>query len=47
MSATIESIRTEGSGSPASPWQGFAPGRWADRIDVRDFIQANITPYDR
>ena len=45
MSATIESIRTEGSGVPGSPWQGFATGRWTDRIDVRDFIQANVTPY--
>ena len=45
MSVTIESIRTEGSGVPASPWQGFATGRWTDRIDVRDFIQANVTPY--
>ena len=45
MSATIESIRAEGSGVPGSPWQGFATGRWTDRIDVRDFIQANVTPY--
>ena len=45
VSATIESIRTEGSGVPAGPWQGFVGGRWLDRIDVRDFIQANVTPY--
>ena len=45
MSASTASPRTETAGIPASPWQGFAPGRWADRIDVRDFIQANITPY--
>ncbi len=44
MSAIIESIRTEGSGVPAGPWQDFATGRWTDRIDVRDFIQANLTP---
>ncbi|WP_196217966.1 formate C-acetyltransferase [Streptomyces blattellae] len=27
-------------------WRGFAGGRWRDRIDVRDFIQANYTPYE-
>ncbi|MCW5953908.1 MAG: hypothetical protein KIT69_16785, partial [Propionibacteriaceae bacterium] len=27
------------------PWQGFAPGPWQQRIDVRDFILANFTPY--
>lgn len=27
-------------------WQGFAPGPWVDRIDVRDFIQRNYTPYE-
>ena len=26
-------------------WEGFAPGRWQDKIDVRDFIQKNYTPY--
>ena len=44
VSATIESIRTEGSSVPADPWQGFIGGRWLDRIDVRDFIQANVHP---
>jgi formate C-acetyltransferase len=27
-------------------WQGFAPGTWQERIDVRDFIQRNYTPYE-
>ncbi len=27
------------------PWQGFAPGDWTTRVDVRDFIQKNYTPY--
>ena len=32
---------------PASEaWHGFSGGRWRDRIDVRDFIQANYTPYE-
>ncbi|MCK8678910.1 formate C-acetyltransferase [Streptomyces lichenis] len=29
-----------------APWQGFAEGPWCDRIDVRDFIQRNYTPYE-
>ncbi|MEA5052052.1 MAG: pyruvate formate lyase family protein, partial [Propionicimonas sp.] len=27
------------------PWEGFTPGLWQQRIDVRDFILANFTPY--
>jgi formate C-acetyltransferase len=27
-------------------WAGFATGDWCDRVDVRDFIQRNYTPYD-
>src|ERR1700760_1762469 len=27
-------------------WRDFAPGRWRNTIDVRDFIVANVTPYD-
>jgi formate C-acetyltransferase len=30
----------------ADPWRGFAGSRWRDRIDVHDFILANVTPYD-
>ncbi|MCC2652700.1 MAG: formate C-acetyltransferase, partial [Microvirga sp.] len=32
--------------SQASEWSGFAPGRWQQSIDVRDFIQRNVTSYD-
>ena len=28
-----------------SEWDGFVPGNWSERIDVRDFIQKNYTPY--
>uniref|UniRef100_UPI0004756C25 pyruvate formate lyase family protein n=1 Tax=Embleya scabrispora TaxID=159449 RepID=UPI0004756C25 len=28
-----------------APWRDFRPGTWNDTIDVRDFIQANHTPY--
>src|SRR5450755_1981530 len=41
----MEPIQTEAGGIPADPWQAFAGARWQDRIDVRDFIQANVTPY--
>jgi formate C-acetyltransferase len=27
-------------------WRDFAPGRWRSTIDVRDFIIANVTPYE-
>lgn len=26
-------------------WEGFQPGAWQNEINVRDFIQKNITPY--
>jgi formate C-acetyltransferase len=29
----------------AHPWRGFRGGLWRDAIDVRDFIQADYTPY--
>ncbi|MDX3696753.1 formate C-acetyltransferase [Streptomyces europaeiscabiei] len=30
----------------AEAWGGFAGARWRTAIDVRDFIQANYTPYE-
>jgi formate C-acetyltransferase len=30
----------------AEAWRGFAGTRWRERVDVRDFIQANYTPYE-
>ena len=27
-------------------WDGFAGTRWREHVDVRDFIQANYTPYE-
>lgn len=26
-------------------WAGFTPGPWQERVDVRDFVQRNYTPY--
>jgi formate C-acetyltransferase len=31
---------------PNPAWAGFAGGPWQDRVDVRDFIQRNYTPYE-
>src|SRR5215831_7460946 len=28
-----------------SPWHSFTPGLWQTEINVRDFIQQNVTPY--
>lgn len=33
------------STTPSHAWQGFQSGDWR-RIDVRDFIQRNYTPYE-
>ncbi|MDR1033777.1 MAG: formate acetyltransferase [Bifidobacteriaceae bacterium] len=27
-------------------WRGFTPGKWRRKVNVRDFIQANYTPYE-
>src|SRR5262249_3658707 len=29
----------------SEPWFGFVPGLWTKEIDVRDFIQQNVSPY--
>lgn len=29
----------------AAPWSGFSPGLWTREINVRDFIQQNVSPY--
>jgi len=38
-------VQADADGITAGPWRGFTGGCWRDRIDVRDFIQANVTPY--
>ena len=44
MAAVVEShTETEVSNNP---WRDFVGGSWQDRIDVRDFIQRNYTPYE-
>ena len=27
-------------------WRGFKPGPWQTRVNLRDFIQRNYTPYE-
>ena len=27
-------------------WKGFKGGNWCNRVDVKDFIQNNYTPYE-
>ena len=27
-------------------WRGFTPGTWQHRVNVREFIQRNYTPYE-
>jgi len=31
---------------PGTGWRGFKPGAWQSRVNVRDFIQRNYTPYE-
>lgn len=42
MTATV----TAGPRATTPAWRGFAGTRWRDHVDVRDFIQANYTPYE-
>ncbi|GGY15090.1 formate C-acetyltransferase [Streptomyces djakartensis] len=42
MTATVAS----GPRAATGAWRGFVGTRWRDHIDVRDFIQANYTPYE-
>ena len=34
------------NGAIAEEWRDLAPGRWHRTINVRDFIQRNVTPYE-
>ncbi len=42
MTATVAA----GPQATTEAWRGFTGTRWRDHIDVRDFIQANYTPYE-
>jgi hypothetical protein len=43
MAAVLSSRDTQ---SVRSAWRGFNAGTWTTRVDVRDFIQKNYTPYE-
>ncbi len=42
----VTTVATTQSAATGDAWRGFAPGLWQDFIDVRDFVQANYTPYE-
>ncbi|KAF5990758.1 formate C-acetyltransferase [Streptomyces sp. WAC00263] len=42
----MTTVAPTGVQAPASAWRGFTGGRWRECVDVRDFIQANYTPYE-
>jgi len=42
MSSAAQLLKTHYG---SEPWYGFRPGLWAKEINVRDFIQQNVTPY--
>ena len=40
-------IKQSSKGQQAeAAWRGFAPGRWQEHVDVREFIQKNYSPYE-
>ena len=45
MTTTAAALTTRPFPAPVAAWRGFAGGGWHGWIDVRDFIQANYTPY--
>ena len=43
MATTATETKTA---APEPAWRGFRGGLWQGRIDVRDFIQQNYSPYE-
>lgn len=44
----MESLQAgNGNFSAGGPWEGFEPGGWTTRVDVRSFIQKNYSPYEQ
>lgn len=46
MSTTAVPPTSHDEATTPAAWTGFVTGPWADRVDVRDFIQRNYTPYE-
>ncbi|SFA55433.1 formate C-acetyltransferase [Paracoccus halophilus] len=42
----ISSFSRQISPSDRIAWEGFQPGEWQKRVDIRDFIQRNYSPYE-
>ncbi len=42
----MAAIPKEAEESRNNPWRDFEPGPWQSRINLRDFIQRNYTPYE-
>ncbi|PZD95477.1 formate acetyltransferase [Paenibacillus sambharensis] len=42
MSTLERNLKT---GGPSDAWRGFITGPWTDKVNVRDFILLNVTPY--
>ena len=40
-----QALRKSLAHDAGQPWFGFRPGLWTKEINVRDFIQQNLTPY--
>jgi formate C-acetyltransferase len=47
MGAVAQATAPLATASPNErAWRGFKPGPWQSRINLRDFIQRNYTPYE-
>ena len=44
-SVDVDRFTTSGD-AVASPWRGFVEGVWRREVDVRDFIQKNVLPFE-
>ncbi|MCC7486650.1 MAG: formate C-acetyltransferase [Burkholderiales bacterium] len=42
----MSAVRKSSGENRDAAWRGFAPGIWQHRVNVRDFIQRNYTPYE-
>ncbi len=42
----MAAVPKEAEESRSNPWRDFEPGPWQSRINLRDFIQRNYTPYE-
>jgi formate C-acetyltransferase len=42
----MAAVLNQSGQKPENAWRGFAPGTWQQRVNVRDFIQRNYTPYE-